>query len=102
MAGKQSADVRQKIIHSNALMAAIILIGIISVGTFSFVEPKKLEIKSYSSLISDEDYSFEYSIPEIDLTQEPVVHARRHRTHKRCHVPKVNKCQRVSNFTGPR
>jgi len=102
MAGKQNAGVQRRIIHSD-LILAVLLLTIASITAFYFlIEPTPPELEVFGSLIANEDYSFEYSVPEIDLTQEPVVHVRKHRTHKRCHVPKVNKCHRVSNFTGPR
>jgi hypothetical protein len=106
MAGKQSAGVQLRITRFD-LITAILLLGLASVVAFYFlIEPTRVELKSFASPIANEDYSFEYSIPEIDIpltTVTPVVKKRVYkRSYKRCHVPKLNKCQRVRKLIGPR
>lgn len=106
MAGKQSVGVQRKITRFDLLLA-VLLLGLVSIASFYvLIEPAPVELKSYSSPLSNETYSFEYSIPEIDIPQttvQPVVKKRLYkRSYKRCHTPKVNKCHRVRKFLGPR
>lgn len=106
MAGKQSVGVQRRITRFDLLLV-VLLLGLVSVASFYvLIKPAPVELKSYSSMLSNETYSFEYSIPEIDLPQStitPIVKKRAHkRGYKRCHVPKLNKCQRVRKFLGPR